>query len=137
MKLPEVNITRRYYCPPEKIWHAIADGFLFLYTGAIKEKTNSDFRVGGKIYVEWKPDLGGGSMQGEFTEITPHTKITFTWNTNEVKDSSVYLEIKDLGAYCELNLLHIFPKDVDTKEYDFGWDDAMYDLKKHIYRGEA
>lgn len=127
---PEVNITRRYYVPQEKLWGALAEGFLFIYTGAVKETLKVDFKTGGKIYVQWK---GHGDMNGEFLEVTPQSKITFSWKTEDVANSTIFIDITNHNTYCEMNLRHEFPMGTDTKDYDFGWDDAMYDLKKHVY----
>jgi uncharacterized protein YndB with AHSA1/START domain len=134
MNSSTVNITRRYYCDPEKLWSALADGFLFVYTGAIKDKLVCEFKVHGKIHVEWKPELGGESMDGEFLEIIPLQKIVFSWNTNLVTGTKVTVLMNRQSDYCELTLTHEFPSGTDIKSYDHGWDDAMFDLKNHVYR---
>lgn len=130
---PEVNITRRYYVPQEKLWGALAEGFLFIYTGAVKESLSVDFKTGGKISISWDKGCSGPEMTGEFLEVTPQSKITFSWKTAEVASSTVFVNITSHAGYCEMNLRHEFPVGTDTKDYDFGWDDSMYDLKKHVY----
>lgn len=132
---PQVNISRRYYCAQEKLWNAIAEGHLFIYTGAIKDRLSYEFKKGGKIHIEWNDGGAASAMDGEFLEVHPQEQIIFTWDTSDGIKSTVFLEVKNLGEYCEFNLRHEFPFGTATKDYDFGWDDAMYDLKKHIYKG--
>ncbi|MBK7961759.1 MAG: hypothetical protein IPK04_11520 [Bdellovibrionales bacterium] len=67
----QVNISRRYYCPQSKLWRAIEEGHLFIYTGAIKDKVSFDFKKGGKIHIEWIDGGVESSMDGESIEITP------------------------------------------------------------------
>jgi uncharacterized protein YndB with AHSA1/START domain len=129
---PMVDISRRYYCSQDKLWNAIAEGVLFMYTGAIKEKARIEFKTGGKIHLEWNDSTI--SMDGEFLEITPQSQIRLTWNTSAGVNSKVALQIKSVDAYCELNLHHEFPEGTDTMAYDWGWDDSLFDLKKFLYK---
>jgi uncharacterized protein YndB with AHSA1/START domain len=94
-----------------------------------------DFKKGGKIHIGWNDGGAASSMDGEFLDLNPQDKIVFTWNTSDGVKSTVFLDIKSFPEYCEFNSRHEFPEGTATKDYDFGWDDAMYDLKKHIYKG--
>ncbi len=134
MSHSNLEISRRYYSAPEILWKALEEGYLLYFTGAIKDKSKIDFKVHGKIHIEWSPESCGGSMDGEFIEIIPLKKNVFSWNTPETLNSKVTISIFPQQNYCDLNLQHIFQTNLDTKEYDWGWDDAMFDLKKYLYR---
>ncbi|MGE0633353.1 MAG: SRPBCC domain-containing protein [Pseudobdellovibrionaceae bacterium] len=132
MQIPEVNITRRYYCSQEKLWNAIAEGQLFILTGADQKTASFEFKKTGKISLNWNDY--STSMTGEFLEITPMSKVVLTWNTSQKVNSTVFLTIQPFEKYCELNLRHEFPSGTETKAYDWGWDESMYDLKELLYK---
>lgn len=127
-----VSISRRYYCPSDKLWCALMNGYLFIYTGAIKEKLVFEPKVGGRFHIEWKLKDKILAQDNEVLEVIPFERMVFTWDSSGEERSTVTVELRKLQSYCELNLVHKFPEGTDTMEYDWGWDDAMYDLKKHL-----
>lgn len=129
-----LNMSRIYKCDAKTLFQAIADGLLFKFTGAPMDKAKVDFREGGKFHLEWPK--ANGTLDGEFKQIVPHSKIVFTWptlskDTKEQISTLVTISIQENYGKSILTLKHEgFDGFITLNAHDFGWDDALGDLRK-------
>ncbi len=76
-----VLVTRRFAAPPEKVWRAHTDPALIPRwmtgpDGWSMPVCQTDARPGGAMRYEWTDGQGNGfHLTGEFTELTPHSRI--------------------------------------------------------------
>lgn len=94
------------------------------------EVAEMNVSVGGKYRIEMRsPDNRTWAVHGEYKEIKPNKKIVFSWNTEDVKDTLVTVDFKDLGAKTEVNLVHDFlPNQEQVEEHTYGWKGCMENL---------
>ena len=99
---------------------------------------NSDLRVGGRWRGDWKyPDGRPCHVQGEFLEINPPWKLSYTWepSSGEIEELppttvTITLEAKGQGR-THLKLVHRgfsgYPK--SFRDHEQGWTQALNWLK--------
>jgi uncharacterized protein YndB with AHSA1/START domain len=69
-----------------------------------------DFEPGGLYSLEMKaPDGAVHLHSGEYREITPVERISFTWNTPFVQDTLVTVHLRPAGDDTDLLIVHEFP----------------------------
>src|SRR5262245_53976208 len=91
-------IKRILSAPRERVFSALTDPakmakwFIGMETG--QAKVTSDFRVGGKYSVEMSNTEEKCVPCGEYLEIVPPEKLSFTWSVDgKVKNSKVTIEL--------------------------------------------
>lgn len=137
----DLSLSRIYKCDAKTLFQAIGEGMLFKFTGADMQKSKVDFREGGKFSMEWPK--AHSCLEGEFRNIVPYSKIVFTWptvgkDTNEPIATLVTITIKENDGRSILTLKHEgFDGFTSLNEHDFGWDDAMSDLRKFFREAVA
>lgn len=125
---------------PADVFQALAEGRLFLNTGADADMT-IDFRVGGKYHAPFK--RYGFIHHGEFLEIIPNKKIVFNWcqapdkNPND-SDSTVTIELFAEGEKTKLVLLHTgFRTQAIADNHQGGWDSSTADFAEEVQSGQV
>ena len=67
---------------------------------------------------------------GEYLEISPPARVVFTWNSPNVKDTRVSVDLRDLGDSTEVTITHEL---LDTEEqraaHTGGWDACLANLE--------
>ena len=146
-----VAIERTFNAPIETVWNMWAtDGFASWYgpQGASIPTCNMDVQVGGKRLVCMEMQTPNGEMQmwfaGEFTEVTPSTKLVYTemmadadgnptppeaMGMPEGSDmtTSVVVELEDLGDSTKMSMTHVgVPADSPGGQ---GWEMAIGKLE--------
>jgi uncharacterized protein YndB with AHSA1/START domain len=120
-----VVVEHEFAAPVEKVFGALKAGRLFFNCGAWPEKTQIDFRQGGKYMLDWAHN---GKVYGEFTEIVENKHISFTWNSEEmeIKDTRVSIDLAPSQKGCKVKLLHEGFSDLEmAKSHEGGWTKGL------------
>jgi len=101
-----------------------------------------DLRVGGRYRIRMRnPDGESHTVGGIFKEITPPSKLIYTWTweepvkgyKGEMADTLVTVELKDLGGKTELTLTHQrFPTQQALDMHTEGWTGCLEMLAKYV-----
>ena len=120
-----------------------ADVYLALTnTGMVRQwlcdHAQIDARSGGRLYLHWRQGYFAG---GEFTELEPEKKVTFTWQgRGETAVSNVHITLHAENGHTHLELNH---KDVGADdswaqtraELKKGWESSLANLKSVLETG--
>lgn len=98
------------------------------------EVAEMNVSVGGKYRIAMRaPDNRIWEVSGQYKEIHPNKKLVFTWNTEDVKETVVTVDFKDLGEKTEVNLTHdLLPNQEQVDEHTYGWKGCMENLKTKV-----
>lgn len=90
--------------------------------------------VGGKYKIEMhSPDNRTWIVYGEYKEVEMNKKLVFTWSTEDVKETIVTVEFKDLGNKTEVNLVHdLLPNQEQVDEHTYGWKGCLGNLETNV-----
>jgi uncharacterized protein YndB with AHSA1/START domain len=112
-------------------------------------KMTNDVRVGGSYSHEMTPEAGASDCasetssssgahqcrlhQGEYLEIRRPEKLVFTWNTPEVRDTRVTVDLRDLGDSTEVIITHeLLATDDLRKAHAQGWEMCLENLSNFL-----
>ena len=94
-----------------------------------------DLKVGGEFFFKMGHEDGSSfAAGGSYTEITPKTRLAYTWNWKgdpqmEFGETDVLLEFKELDGAIELTLTHSgFPSPELTSMHEGGWQGSFEKL---------
>ena len=108
--VPTLRMSRIMPAPREEVFAAWlnAEGMrTWMCPGDIKETdVEIDPRVGGTFHIVMHGVEDTYEMTGEYVEITPPSRIVFTWISHVVQGSLVTLEFSEKGGETELALTH-------------------------------
>lgn len=95
-------------------------------------KVEANPRVGGSYRVDMHAKNGEiYSHTGTYLEMQSPERLSFTWNSPSVKDTTVVLEFVDLGESTEIILTHSFlPTEKDRQDHDGGWMGCLNHLEQ-------
>jgi uncharacterized protein YndB with AHSA1/START domain len=128
-----LKVTRLFKAPRERVFAA------FTTTDSISQwfgcghvkvvSCTADFRVGGTFRIESRglESDTAFNVTGVYREITPTTKIAYTWKYEDDEDwvdceSLVSVEFKTIGDQTELCLTHTgFPSAESRGNHSTGW----------------
>lgn len=98
------------------------------------EVAEMNVSVGGKYRIAMhSPDNRTWEVYGQYKEINPSKKLVFTWNTEDVKETVVTVDFKDLGEKTQVNLTHdLLPNQEQVDEHTYGWKGCMENLKTKV-----
>ena len=94
-------------------------------------EAETDVRVGGGWRLRMqRPDGGEAVLSGEYLEIQPPTRLSFTWNSrwddNVLEGTTVTLTLKAAGDGTELTLTHDgFKSDEMRDGHKEGWTGCL------------
>lgn len=125
-------VSRHFKAPRERVFAAFSSGpMLSQWLGPANGKVLScdvDFKVGGKYrYAFNSPEMGDMAVNGEYREITPPSKIVFTWQWEDDEDwakvtSVITIDLVAQGAETELRLTQVgFPVQESRDNHGRGW----------------
>lgn len=136
-----IVVEHEFAAPVAKVFGALKQGRLFFNCGAWPEKTQIDFRPGGKYRLDF---AHYGISHGEFTEIIENKRLAFTWNSDamEAKDTRVSIDLAPSPKGCKVRLRHEGFSDLETAEgHEGGWnagltgcDEELTKFRVHIER---
>lgn len=131
-----LTLKRVFHAPIEKVFEAWTNAEVlarwFGPAGFIVKTAEIDLKIGGKYLIVLQPPDGGVITHfGEYVEITPPTRLVFTWvlqnqtcqgSVNQCAETLVTLDFKRIVESTEVRLSH---ERLPSKEaYDghgFGW----------------
>jgi uncharacterized protein YndB with AHSA1/START domain len=137
-----VTVTRRFDAPAEAVFDAWLDpgkagGFLFATPTGEMVRVEIDPRVGGRfVFVDRRPDTGEVLHEGEYLEIDRPRRLVFTFLVPQYsKDvTTVKLDIRPVGAGCELTLTHEGVRPDYEAQTQQGWGMILDGLAKVVAR---
>ena len=139
-----LTLTRRIKASRERVFAA------FTTAEAIRQwfgplpggnaKVTHDFRVGGayRFEVVCSPDGSTAVAVGVYREITPPSRIAYTWKWEGDEDwadveSTVTFEFRAIGDETEVILTHTgFPSDESRGSHSQGWIGTLAKLESHL-----
>lgn len=96
-----------------------------------------DLRVGGgfRIRMLSQDDSEVHEVSGTYRSITPHTKLSFTWEwanpAHSAVESLVTVELKALGESTELTLVHaLLSNQKERDSHALGWNATLDRLEE-------
>jgi uncharacterized protein YndB with AHSA1/START domain len=109
-----VTVTRRFDASAEAVFDAWLDPkkagrFVFATPTGQMVRAEIDARVVGKfVFVDRRPEMGDVLHEGEYLEIDRPRRLVFTFLVPQYSKevTTVALDIRPLGAGCELTLTH-------------------------------
>lgn len=137
--MTELSLTtsRLINAPAAKVFNAWLDPkmlarFMLPADGVSIPKVETDPRVGGRFSLVMK--IGDKELPhgGTYTEITPHTRLVFTWESSfSVDGSTVTLTFAEKAGGTEVTLHHVkFPSEESRDNHDSGWTRILAELAK-------
>jgi uncharacterized protein YndB with AHSA1/START domain len=107
-------VTHRYDASPEKVFDAFLDPkiacrFLFATPNGEMIEATVEARVGGRFaFTDKRPDMGEVRHVGEYLEIDRPRRLKFTFGVPQFDPAmtTVTIDIRPVGAGCELTLTH-------------------------------
>ncbi len=132
-------VTRVFPIDIQKLFRAWSDPgkmqkWLFPFPAGGSVEVENRFEVGGNYQLKMhNPDGDVHTMTGTYKEIIPNRKIVFTWNTTEVQDTVVTIELHAVDEGTELVLTHdMFPDADSAQNHTEGWEGCLVNLEKSI-----
>ncbi len=112
---------KRWFCPSDEFSTPVAD---------------VDLRVGGAFRFQMRsPEGKTHTAVGIYREVQPPEKLVFTWSweENDLPETLLTLEFRDLGEEAELVLTHeLFPSEHDRDEHRKGWTECLGNLERKL-----
>jgi uncharacterized protein YndB with AHSA1/START domain len=135
-----VEVTRRLHVEIDRVFDAwsraevIARWFVVDPTWSCR--ATNDFRVGGSYRIEM--DRGDGTIFvafGEYLEITPPRRLSFTWSSAipPIRGSIVRIDLTSVGMATDLRLTHELLPDTDEgRAHAIGWEGSLANLERYL-----
>ncbi len=134
-----LQITRVIQASPESVYNAWVDPELrkqwwCAAPGMICDLCEIDATVGGRYRINMRNEEGQDHIViGAFTELTPHTRIAFTWRWESWRDNHedalVTLDLSPSGDATQLTLTHTnLPDAHAAEEHGKGWTGCLETL---------
>ena len=140
-KTYSLEVKRTFSAPREKVFRAWTEPeVLKRWFGPSDEFStpvaNVDLRVGGAFRLQMRsPEGKTHTAVGIYREVQPPEKLVFTWSweENDLPETLLTLEFRDLGEETELVLTHeLFPSAHDRDEHKKGWTGCLVHLASKL-----
>ena len=140
--VPTLRMSRVMPAPREEVFAAWLDAEgmrAWMCPGDIKKTdVEIDPRVGGKFHIVMHGVEDTYEMTGEYVEITPPSRIVFTWISHAVQSvggSLVTLEFREKGEETELALTHERLGSAEVAaQHESGWGSILDKLAARMAR---
>jgi len=138
--LARVLVTHRYAAAPERVFDAFLDVGVarrFLFATATGEMVEAEIEphVGGRfLFVERRPDMGEVRHVGEYLEIDPPRRLSFSFGVPQFdpRMTTVTIDIRPIGPEpgdgCELALVNEGVPVAYAKNNHDGWSRILEGL---------
>lgn len=138
-----LNITRRFKAPRERVFAAFSTlEAMAAWIGCHDSSVigdSLDFRTGGAYQLRMSNPKGDRWLvSGTYREVTPPSKIVFTWQPQNDEDwvdveSVVTVELQARGSETELTLTHEgLPTAQSRDNHEFGWTQSCEKLALYL-----
>ena len=156
-KVPQLTleVRRIFSAPREKVFAAWADPekvklWMFKDLHAhVNIFHKNDIHPGGQYLVETRDTKTDQVYwgQGTYLEVTPHEKISYTWNWTlgspagpnfhpDSPDTTVTVEFLERGKTTEVRLTHaVFCSQKDFDQHNQGWELCLNALERYLKTG--
>ena len=125
--------------PADVVFGALTDAEQL--TRWFPSKVESDARTGGKFIYSWEfsDAAQNGSQQGEYLEVVPNQKVSYTWQAGETP-TTVDVTLREADGATEVNLVHsgfgTGEGSAQLREmHDGPWSFYMANLKAYLEQG--
>ena len=137
-----LSITRHFKAPRERVFAAFSTlEAMAAWIGCHDSKIigdSLDFRIGGKYQLRMSNSKGDCLVTGSYQQITPPSKIVFTWQYQDDEDwqdveSVVTIDLQDRGTETELKLTHAgLPTPESRDNHEYGWTQSVDKLALYL-----
>jgi uncharacterized protein YndB with AHSA1/START domain len=135
--VPDIKHSIVIDAPVEKVWEAlISPQQVAQWLGAVGFAP----QVGHKFHFQADPQPGwDGVTHSEVVEITPPTRLVFTWFVPGTPVTQVTFTLRDLADKTEVILEHTgwdqFPPEVGTirDQLDYGWSHGVLPNLQNLF----
>src|SRR5262245_41429441 len=136
---PVVNVTTPFRAPRAKVFKTWTDATLIpkwfmVVPGYLPALASVDLReLGGwKITVRPEPDKNHTTLEGNFLEVKPNERLTYSWRGNVAGGEYITLvdvRFEDDGEGALLRLSHgVFESEPDRAAHEGGWNMCLSGL---------
>ena len=137
-----LSISRRFKAPCERVFAAFSTlEAMASWIGCHDSRITGgslDFRTGGEYQLRMSTAHGDCLVTGSYHEVTPPSKIVFTWQYQNDEDwtnveSIVTVELQARGTDTELKLTHEgLPTPESRDNHEFGWSQSCDKLALYL-----
>jgi uncharacterized protein YndB with AHSA1/START domain len=143
-----LDMRRTIAAPIDRVFNAWTDLNLFkqwlgkgCHPGPESRAVSGDVRVGGGFKLNMKRTDSEMTLNGVYREITPPTRLVFTWGFDgmscggvEMKgDTLVTVQFRDLGGKTEIHLVHEgFATEEICGQHRQGWETCLGALEELV-----
>jgi uncharacterized protein YndB with AHSA1/START domain len=138
-KLMNLTMKRQFEAPCEMVFKAWTNAEVikkwFSPSGNWElSVVKMDLREGGEYRFELRSSDGKTWLvHGKYREIQPSSRLVFTWNTEDVKETVVTVEFNANGNTTEISLTHdLLPNQAQVEEHTWGWQGCMENLSVNV-----
>ncbi len=138
MTQPLLVIKRQINAPPAAVFSAwskpeLLREWIFPFQNWKADGKNV-FKVGGEYSVEFTSMDGSVySHSGKYVEIIQNAKIVFTWNTSDMTDTLITVDLHGVNGNTEVTLTHEqFPNEEVRNRYHEGWQNCLTHLEEFL-----
>lgn len=139
-----LNITYVIDAPVETVYNAITDsesiknwmGPVGVYCDDVKQ----DLKLGGAYEFDMRDEIGEHIAFGEYKEIIPNEKISFTWEwkDGDFHDSEVTINLAEKDGQTQVILDHKkLPSKESGEDHCKGWTSSLDKLENFLYKSSA
>ena len=140
--LNTVTVTRLIRASQEKVYEAWTDVNLYRQWFGPEDcnarEVEMDVRLGGKFRVAVGSKMGELEAHGEFTEVTPYSRLAYTWDWRgnpelEVGETHVVVDLKSQAEGTLVTITHSGFRDAEMAgEHEVGWSGSLDKLENLI-----
>lgn len=127
-----LTVTRTIAAPAQKVFDAWLDPqmlarFIRPMPGMEAPQVTNDPTEGGAFEIVMTTPNGDIPHAGLYKEITPHSRIVFTWDSPfTAEGSTVTLDFAEANGVTDVTLTHvIFPSEDSRDSHNTGWTQIL------------
>lgn len=131
-----VTVTRVIAAPAATLFDAWFDPvkmaqFIRPMAGMDAPNVTNDPVEGGQFKIVMNTPNGALPHTGTYKEISPHSRLVFTWETSfSAEGSTVTLDFKEVDSGTEVTLTHVkFPSEESRDNHSAGWGQILDSLQ--------
>jgi len=138
MSISPIVLKRTYPVSARSVFNAwtqpdLMSQWFFVQKGW-SARAKNDLRIEGKFHLDMvAPDNKVSHYHGVYQEITPFSKLSFTWNSARVANTLLTIVLKDDIIQTDLTLTHqYFKTQAEQDSQQPGWIECLENLEKFL-----